>query len=188
MNRPGRTMRWCLALLLISVASTVGAVDRFFPSQWTIDGVALVKNGEGTRRYGVFDIEVYRAALYLPATSADANAVLSSRGLRVLRMQYIRAVSASDARKAWTIYLQKNCIRPCVWPAPGADMFLKLVGDVRAGDTETYVFRADRVDVLRNALARGQVSAEGFPRLLLSTWIGDVPTTEQLKHALLGAR
>lgn len=153
-----------------------------------IDDIVLIKNGEGDRLYGLLRLKVYRAALYLPHRSASDTSVLSMDAPRAIRMRYFHGASADDARRAWRLYLEKNCISPCRWPAPGVDAFLALVGTVDAGDEERYIFRRDNVEILRNGDRVGRIDARGFSRLLLSTWIGKTPTTAALKQDLLGQR
>jgi hypothetical protein len=176
-------------LLYLGLLVSLGANAREtaeFPADMQIDGMTLVKNGEGERLYGLLGIKVYRAALYLPRRSRSDRIALDIDAPRIVRMRYIHGASADDAHRAWRAYLEKNCTPPCTWPAPGVNAFLALISAVDAGDQEQYVFRRENVEVSRNGRAIGRVEAPGFSRLLLSTWIGMAPTTSALKRALLG--
>ncbi|MGH8126855.1 MAG: chalcone isomerase family protein [Gammaproteobacteria bacterium] len=172
--------------LLASFATPALAAQSAFPAKAEANGTTLVLNGQGPRLYGFFRVTVYRAALYLPKRNTTAKQILNVDAPRMIRMHYLHDVSADDVRKAWRAYLHKNCTGHCHWPAPGVDAFLALVGAVHAGDNQTYVFVPGRVDFSVNGVKIGHVQAAGFPALLLSTWIGAVPTTQQLKQDLLG--
>jgi hypothetical protein len=164
----------------------VGGVE--FPETWTADGQTLMLNGAGVREYGVFGIDVYAAALYLLEPMHDARAVLTHPGPKVLHMHALRSASAADTARAWAPYLRDNCQAACNYPARQARRFLSMLPDMVAGETQTYVFENDRVEMLRNGRSSGTIEGGGFARLLLSTWIGEAPTTEALKAALLGRR
>ena len=64
--------------------------------------------------------------------------------------------------------------------------FLKLIPDTRAGDTQTFVFRAGELEISRNGPSLGAIADTAFTTIVLASWIGDVPTTENLKKRLLG--
>lgn len=174
----------CVALWWSAAAAAQTSAD--FPAQSNVDDLVLIKNGEGDRLYGLLRIKVYRAALYLPRRNASDTAILKMGSPRVIRMRYFHGAARDDARRAWRVYLEKNCTSPCVWPAPGTEGFLALVGMIEAGDQETYVFRHDGVEISRNGKSLGRIEAPDFSRLLLSTWIGATPTTAALKRDLLG--
>ena len=60
--------------------------------------------------------------------------------------------------------------------------------DVNEGDSMSYVFYPDRVEVIVKRKPKPPIAAPGFSQLLLSTWLGDHPPTEALKKGLLGKK
>jgi hypothetical protein len=156
------------------------------PDEWTVDGSKLVLNGAGPREYGFLRIKVYVAGLYLSKRESASNTVLDSDTPKVLHTRFLRDVSLKDTLSAWDYYFEQNCTGTCTLPKEQIEAFKALVPETQAGDTQTYVFRADGVEMLRNDKSLGIVPGADFARLLLSTWIGEVPTTPALKKALLG--
>ena len=181
-----QAIRWVLALAaVLSGANPVLAAPQF-PDTYALEGQTLVRNGVGVRTYGVFNIQVYNAALYLPSRESSAQAVLDADTPKVVQMQFLRSASQDDTRTAWQHYLEANCRPPCVWPEAGVRQFSALLPATVQGESQTFVFRDQGLEVLRNGQALGRVADRRLARLVLSTWLGDVPTTPALKQALLG--
>ena len=179
------------ALLLCCLPLTAFALEVAgvaFPERLALDEQELVLNGVGLREYGILGIDVYVAALYLPARETDATRILEAQALRVVRMHLLRDVSRDDTLRAWDVYFTKNCLAPCTLPAAAISAFHELLPDTRSDDIQTYRFFPDHVAIDLNGTLLGRVRGAAFSRLLLSTWIGEAPTTEKLKAELLGIR
>lgn len=172
--------------LWIPPAGAMEVVGVELPDRWPLDDKTLVLNGAGVREYGALGVDVYVAALYLPAKQGAVSAVLDSVGPKLLHMVFFRDVTQEDTVKAWEYYLKANCQAPCVLPNKQLEQFYRLVPATEEDDSQTYLFREDTVQILVNGKPVGQVKGGGFARLLLATWIGEVPTTKALKRALLG--
>jgi hypothetical protein len=187
-----RTLRGLLrGLVLLTVALPVAAVQvskETLPDQWALDGQTLALNGAGARDYGFLKIRVYVAALYLTKPERSSTAILGSTEPKALHLKFLRNVSRADTVAAWQHYFEQNCAAPCKLPQTEIDAFKLLVPESPLGDTQTYLFRADGVELLRNGKSLGTVRGAEFARLLLATWIGAAPTTPELKQALLGGR
>ncbi len=171
---------WCLA------CSALAAPD--FPPTHQMDGRALVLNGAGVRNYGVFKVQVYEAALYLVTRDARAEAVLNAPTPKALQMRFLRSASLEDTRAAWLHYLESNCKPPCPWPESGVRQLMALLPPTVQGDTQTWWFRPEGLELLRNGQTLGRVNNPQLARLALASWIGEVPTTPALKRALLGEK
>jgi hypothetical protein len=182
--------RVCLALLcswpLLLPAAQVGKDS--LPDDWQLDGNTLVLNGAGPREYGFLRIKVYVAALYVAKRDASSPGVLDAKTPKVLYTRFLRDVELKDTLAAWDYYFEQNCTGSCTLPKQQIQAFKALVPVTVAGDTQTYLFRPDGVELLRNDKSLGVVQGGDFARLLLSTWIGEVPTTPALKKALLGQK
>ena len=179
-----------MALMLALLAQPALAVEvggEQFPDSWSAGEQALVLNGAGVREYGWLRIDVYAAALYLPARMSDAEAVLASPGPKVLSLKLLHGAAAKDTVEAWAPYFAGNCQAPCTLPKAQIEAFNALVPLTQKGDVETYAFEGDAVTISHDGKVLGRVAGGGFARLLLSTWIGAMPTTPELKSALLGS-
>lgn len=181
-----KAMAIALAALTASpVASAIEVGGVTLPDSWSAGSQALVLNGAGVREYGWLKIDVYAAALYLPQRSGDAEDVLASPGPKVLSLQLLHGASAKDTVEAWAPYFAGNCAAPCTLPRAQLDAFNALVPSTQKGDVVTYLFERDTVTLSLNGKVLGRVEGGGFARLLLSSWIGAMPTTPELKAALL---
>jgi Chalcone isomerase-like len=175
-----------LLLLVPSLAWAVKVGETELPDTWAINEQTLILNGAGIREYSFLRIPVYAAALYLPARQQNESKVLMATTPRVVHMKMLRDVSRDDSAKAWDVYLVANCKSPCVMNNESRQKFLKLIPDTRAGDTQTFVFREGELEISRNGQSLGTIADTAFNIVVLSSWIGDVPTTENLKKRLLG--
>jgi Chalcone isomerase-like len=173
-----------------TLASAVKVGNVELPDTWLHEKETLVLNGAGMREYGFLRIAVYAGALYLPKRETNANAVLEAMTPRVIHMKMLRNVSREDSVKAWTHYLEANCTLPCVKDSEpfkaSLQIFERLVPDTQAGDTQTFVFKNGTAEWLRNGITLGDIRDVNFTRAWLASWIGSVPTTKNLRGALLG--
>ena len=107
-------MRGNLLLVVAIALSSVGLAhgkeckDVNFPDQVQVAGSTLALNGLGLRQATVFKVNVYVAALYVPKTSNDANAILASTAPKQLVLQFVRNVSAEDIAKGWNEGFEKS--------------------------------------------------------------------------------
>ena len=190
MIRRGTLSRVLLGLLccwpLLVLGVQIG--KESLPDQWPLDGNTLVLNGAGPREYGFLRIKVYVAALYLAKRDSSSEGVLDAKTAKVLHTRFLRDVELKDTLAAWDYYFEQNCKAGCTLPKAQIEAFKALVPVTVAGETQTYLFRADSVELLRNDKSLGKVEGAEFARLLLSTWIGEVPTTPALRKALLGQK
>ena len=119
--------------------------------------------------------------------AGDPPAILDDGRAKAIILQYLYTISRDDMKKGWEYYFAENCpARDCAPYRGSIDRFMSLVSEVEPGTRYTYFFFPDRIDIMRGADRVGGVAGDGFSRLLLSTWIGDVPPTEELKKALVG--
>jgi Chalcone isomerase-like len=175
-----------LLLLVPSLAWAVKVGETELPDTWALNGEALILNGAGIREYGFLRIPVYAAALYLPTRQQSESAILKATTPRVVHMKMLRDATRDDSAKAWDVYLTANCKSPCTMNSEARQKFLKLIPDTRAGDTQTFVFREGGLEIFRNGKSLDVVADTAFTNVVLASWIGDVPTTENLKRRLLG--
>ncbi len=179
------TLAFLLALLLATPAAAAELDGVTVPDRVEAAGETLVLNGMGTRTYSLLRIKVYVAALYLESPSRDAAAVLASAGPKLVTMRYLQPVGRDDAAEAWRHYLEVNCTGACRLPTDAVERFTALLDPVAKGDTQAFLFADGGVELSANDRVRGRVDDPAFARLLLATWIGEVPTSEAVKRGLL---
>jgi len=177
-----------VALLLIGSASAAELGGFTVPDRVRMGERELALNGIGIRTATAFRVKIYVAALYLETPIVDENRILESSGYKQIKMRYAYSIDEADMRRGWEYSFEQSCPRPgCAAFATQIAQFQKLVSAVRDGDTYDYLFFDDRVEIVRAGSRLGEIRGREFVTLLLSTWIGKAPPTEQLKRAMLGA-
>jgi len=175
------------ALLAGSSAHAVELEGLDAPEQISLEGRELQLNGIGLRTASRLFIRanIYAAALYLESPMTRADEVLDSPGFKQISLRYLYDISQADMKRAWAYSFEQNCAAACERLKPQIAAFDALVDGVVSGDLYAYRFLSDRVEIVRNGVARGSVAGAEFARLLLATWIGAAPPTEELKASLL---
>ncbi len=187
-----KTANEYLKLLILLISACSGPIraatieNREFADSVMHQRIPLVLNGVGLRTASIFKARVYVAGLYLAAKSASESEILNSSTPKQLKMIFLREIDAKSIALAWDDSIGKICEKPCDAFKPAIDQLKALMSDVKEGDAMTYQFSSEGVAVWFNEKLKGTIRHPGFPRLLLSTWIGEFPPTEKLKEGLLG--
>ena len=180
-----------VALLLFTFAAMASAAELdgvAMPDKQDVFGYHFVLNGLALRTYSILRIRVYVAGLYLEHRTIDPNAILGSSQPKLLRFVFLRDVDAEDARKSWREALDRNCPAPCTLPPGSIAQFLAAIPSVHNGDVNTLLFSARGVEFFINGRSAGHIANSDFRQVILSTFIGPNPTSEEVKAGLLGAR
>ena len=188
-------MKRLLCLALFAVATVRTALPA------TVDGVhvadaaqlgdsTLVLNGAGKRTRFFFN--VYVAALYLPARSADAAAIIADAHPKRLSMTMMRRLSAGQLSGALSEGLARNssaaelrAIKPQI---DSLITIMRAIGSAKEGDLLTIDFFPDgstRLGINGHALGM-PIPGRNFQRDMLQIWLGRDPVQDDLKAALLG--
>lgn len=187
-------MRHALLCLLLSLglclpvqAREVAGVQ--LPETRQAGETVLLLNGAGVRTRFLF--EVYVAALYLPVRQARAEAILDAPPPRRLQLSMLRDVSADAFGKALRKGLKANLdAARLARLEPRIAEFESLIARLgEAGRGTTYVLdeTAAGMQLLVNGKPAGKpIAGTDFFTALLSVWLGQAPTQDDLKRALLG--
>lgn len=178
----------CFLLAALPSAFALDVDGLKLPDEFVIEGKKLVPNGGGTRLYSILKVKVYSAALYLPAKSSDANAILQSTSPRVVHLKMRLSTKRDDAQKAWGHFLDLNCKSPCAVNEARRAPFINAMSGLKEGDEETFIFTAAGLELKRNGTSVVTIPDPELAKLILSGWIGDEPTTAELKAAMLSGR
>ncbi len=180
-------MVWAAGLLLAGpvTAAEVGGVK--LDDRASVGGAALVLNGAGIRSRLMF--KVYVGALYLPAKSADLQAVLA-HGTRRVQMSLLRNVGADDLVGALVDGIKANHDPAQVAALqPQTDQLvtiMKGIGEAKTGDVVTLDLVDGQTLVGHNGRALGAIAGAAFNDALMRIWLGDKPAQADLKKAMLG--
>jgi hypothetical protein len=177
-----------LLVVLISLGAAAAEIEGAkFSDSVKVDGETLILNGAGLRTATIFKAKVYAGALYLKEKLRDAEAILSSASPKQIQMEFFREIAGADVAKAWDHSFEESCESDCASQKSQLEKLKTLMPSVKAGDRMAYTFRKGSVEIGLNSKSLGKIEGEGFPRTLLSTWIGKHPPTETLKEGLLGS-
>jgi hypothetical protein len=184
-------LRIVVVLVLMSSAMAFGGevAGVTLPETITLGAKPpLVLNGAGIR--SKFFIKVYLGALYLPARTRDAAAVLHSNGPVAMHMYILHhEISQEKLVDAWNNGFDANLdAAEHVRLGPRIERFNELFQTVHQGD----VIRLDYLPgtgttVSISSEKRGVIEGEDFMQAWLRIWLGKHPADADLKQELLGA-
>ena len=185
-------MRRSLSLIGVLLALSTGVahgkecLGASFSEQVQVDGGTLTLNGVGARKATMVNLLVYVAALYVPKSSSDGNAILGSGLPYQLVLEFMRNVSASDISNGWDQGFAKNAKQ---LPAL-KERIATLNGwmaDLKAGERLTFSFQpASGMQVNVNGSVKGTIQGDDFGKSFLSIVLGADPPNPELKAGLLG--
>jgi hypothetical protein len=189
-----RTMlgRNVFAAALIAALTAVPAHGKeckgvSFPDKLEAAGTTLFLNGLGPRQATAFRINVYVAALYLPKTSTDANAILASNTPKELILQFVRDVEAADLSKGWQEGFDKNAKSQLPALQERIEKLKGWMADMKSGQRMIFVAKPGAgIEVNVNGVVKGTIEGDDFTRAFLSIWLGPEPPNAALKSGLLG--
>lgn len=163
----------------VEIPETIAAADS---------NTTLLLNGAGLREK--FFIDVYVGALYLPAKTADAGAILSDDGPGSVLMHIVHSeISKKKITDGWTDGLEANLEKSELQALqPRLDAFNTLFTVLRNGDVLGIEYTPDSGTAVRiNGEWRGAVEGNDFFRALLKIWIGPNPISKSLKRDMLNS-
>jgi hypothetical protein len=176
-----------IAALSFTAAQGAECKDARFPEEIEVEGTNLLLNGLGLSRESVFKVSVYVAALYLDRPSHDPREILASNGRYELVLQFLRKVDAKDVRKRWEAGFARNFPEQLPVLRDRISMLNGWVADMKPGQRMTF----DRIpgtgirfDV--NGTVVGTIEGDDFATAFLEIWLGDAPTSPDVKGGLLG--
>lgn len=182
-----------LALLLLAgqapgspaLAGTLAGVTM--PDMMTVQGSTLHLNGMGLRTFTFLKIHGYVAGLYVADPGHAAEPILDSPGLKLLQIRYVHAASLGRVQDEFRQGRERSCADGC--PKGNDAAFEQLLGTARAvepGNTTTYIYGPDGVQVLFNDRSLATIRNVDFARRMLDGMIGAHPPSVPLRDGLLG--
>jgi hypothetical protein len=189
-------MRAALVALLMLVAAPPAAardVDGVqVPDQLSVTGekkpLTLNLNGAGLRKK--YMLKVYVGALYTVQPVTKADQVLDATTPRVMRLHFVREVSAAKQADGWKDGLADNHSKFEMKAfQTRLTQFNAMMLDVKENDVLRIDFLPKGVTrVTINDKPRGSVEGGDFQRALLRIWLGAKPADSDLKQALLAGK
>lgn len=155
------------------------------PEKIIFQKTELKLNGATIRKVSLFNVKVWVSALYTEISITDAEKIINTNSTRIIDLYAIYDVPAADSVKGWKLALDTNCESKCQILDAEIQRFYKSVPDFKKGSIYRYVFSASGVVILLNEKEIFTSKDTEFRSLLLKTWIGKNPPTEQIKADLI---
>jgi hypothetical protein len=175
-----------LALLVPATALALDVNGVHFADSVQVGDQTLVINGAGTRHATIFNVDVYVAALYVPARTSDASAILRPEVPRQVVLVMKRDVDAQT---------MANAIREGITRAAGAnasaisselDAFVAWCPPMHERNRMTVTFSGGRLSATATG-ARGTFhGSAAMGDAFFRMWLGAHPVEDGLRDHMLG--
>ncbi len=172
-----------LAAPLTARARGVAGVD--LADTVTVDGKALQLNGAGLRKK--LFIKVYVGALYLPARSSDAAAIVAADEPKHVRMVFVRGVDRDAILGAFRDGFRANSAGPQL-PALEQELerIAPAIGDVKEGGEITVTYVPGAGTTVTGPKGTATVPGKPFADAMFRNWLGSDVADRDLKKRMLG--
>lgn len=161
--------------------------SRGFPTLLSIQARELQLNGDGLCEWGIFGIDLYRAALYTERPSRTLAETLRPAQTIVIHLDFARSLSKSQLRDAFTAAVRANAKERAAEFATALESMCEALDDVVAGSTQTFVCHASgELSVHQDGSLRTTITEPSFRDLFVQLYLGDAPPTKALRESLLG--
>lgn len=162
--------------------------DILMPETVMVETKKLVLNGTSFRKASLFNVKVWLSGLYLENKSHQSDEILSSTSLKVIRLFPLYNISINDSIKGWKVAFEGNCETRCQVLDPEIQKFLNSMPEFKKKDEYLYIFTSHGVSYTLNGKEIFKSENLDFSRLLLATWIGKKPPTEEARRGLLSKK
>ena len=183
--------RFFLALLLAGNVAAAELEGVKLDERVRVDGQEIQLNGIALRkRFAIF--KVYVAGLYLPEKTSSAQQAINASGAKRMVLVMLRDVSAEQFIESFDVALRNNNSEAQLAEvnAQKEDLFARIrtIGEARTGANILldYLPSAGTLLTIDGAEKGKPIPGEAFYRAILRSWLGENPSQEDMKKALLG--
>lgn len=177
------------ALLLAAPAPALAreVAGVSLPDTVTVEATELRLNGAGIRKK--LWIEVYVGALYLPAPSADAAAIVALDAPKRVLMVFRRNVEKKQILDAFSEGFEANSPKA---ELPALEQKLKqlepALADLKKKDEIVVTYVPGQGTTVIGPAGTATVEGKEFADALFRNWLGRKPADGDLKRKMLGKR
>ncbi len=158
------------------------------PVNLQVESKTLLLNGTSFRKASLFNVKIWFSGLYLEKKSDQSDEILKSTTLKAIRLFPLYNISIKDSIKGWKVAFEGNCEQLCQTLDPEIQKFLSTLPEFKKKDEYLYTFTSQGVSYTLNGKEIFRSKSPEFSRLLLSTWIGKKPPTEEARRGLLSIK
>lgn len=176
-----------VALAAFLCASTSTRIVAGMPVQESIQaaGKTLHLNGAGVRRVAIFG--AYLVALYLEEPEKDAEAVVASEKIKVVRLIFRLNISKKDVMEEFELGIRNNSpqeLLPDLFHQ--LDLVRPIIPNMKRGQLLSFVYRPGRGTTVSVKGGKSVVvPGKDFADALLRSVVGKKPYDDKMKEDLL---
>ncbi len=183
-------MKTLSLIAFITLLSQLAAADLSLsgfniPQKIVIEKTTLELNGTTYRKVSLFNVKVWLSALYLETLTTDSETAINSKTMKVIDLYALYDISASDSVKGWKLAIESNCESKCQALEPEIKKFYASIPDFKKNSHYRYIFTTMGLQILLDGKEIFISNQPEFSNLLLKTWIGKNPPSEDIKKELL---
>lgn len=189
---------FCGLLLAAEVSQSATFRKVELPDEIKVGGKVLVLNGIGLREvtHMMMDFDVYVAGLYVEKKTTEAKDIISSKGLRVVKMHLLMGLSKKNLTEGWDESFERICkknVDPqdkamCDGVTGEFEKFKSALIPAKKSQVFDYVFSGNRVTIELEGKAVFESQSPLLSEFFLSAWVGPKPISAILKDRLLGIK
>ncbi len=179
-------IRWLVGLVV-----TVGIalpLQADIPETLDVDGNALVLNGEGLRK--MMMMKIYKGALYLPAKSSDAAAIIAADEPMAIRLEMVSGLITSEKMEDATLEGLEKATGGNMEPIQDSvDAFINVFREeIKEGDTfDIANVPGKGMEIFKNGSLKKTIDGGmDFKKAVFAIWLGEDPVQKPLKDGMLG--
>ena len=179
-----KTILLSLLLSLNSYGLTLAKVE--VKDKMIIEGQQLNLNGAGIRKATWLKVKVYVGSLYLKSKTKIVNDVLNQKGLKFLKMHFVRSVDNEKLKNGWREAFKRSLNSDELKTySSSINQFIDSIQDMDKNDTIELSFYEEKLVYKIKNIQQKEIKQNGFSKKLLSVWFIN-EEDEGLKKGLLG--
>jgi len=177
-----------LGILLILAIPSLPLAAEEFPATVEEGGIALERNGTALCEWGIFEIDLYRAALWLEVPCSDPARILAETGTKRIDLVFRRELTLEQMRKAFRAAFDANATeeeRKTL--SAEIDGFIAAVRAAKKRDRLTLVHVPGvGIELRQGEEVRAASGGDPFAALVFRLYLGERPPTKAVRRGLLG--
>jgi len=160
---------------------------KLFPVRIEDGDRTLHLNGWGLCEWGIFNWDLYYAALHCEHKSKSAKALLANDQAYDIRLHFLRDLTRDQMRKAYRAGVEVNAGDDLPKFRKRLDQLLRLMRAVDEGDDLYFRYRPGKgLSVAFGDTVAGTIEGADWARLFLAIYVGENAPTDDLRRGLLG--
>lgn len=160
---------------------------KLFPVRVEAGGRTLRLNGWGLCEWGVFNWDLYYAALHCEQTSRSGSRLTKLDQGYQIQLHFLRELTRDQMRKAFRASAEANAGKKLPIYRKSLNKLLTLMRTVEKGHDLRFLYLPGKgTSVSFNGKLAGTIPGADWARFFLGLYVGGKPPTQDLRKGLLG--